>query len=91
MPSLSGEIEMVAKKSIGKLNAYYARLKADKADEIKPSHVDKVLAKLAAKKKSLETELAATNKESKKDRLKGKITIVQKQIDRGEWLKNNLH
>ena len=27
---------MVAKKSIGKLNAYFERLKADKADEIKP-------------------------------------------------------
>nr|WP_321444639.1 hypothetical protein [uncultured Cohaesibacter sp.] len=81
---------MVAKKSIGKLNAYFERLKADKADEIKPSHVDKIIEKLKAKKQSLEKDIEDSHKDSKKERLKGNIAVVQEQIKRAEWLKKRI-
>lgn len=81
---------MVAKKSIGKLNAYFDRLKADKADKIKPSHVDKVIAKLTSKKQALEKELREASKDAKKDRLKGKLAVVEEQLKRGAWLKDNI-
>lgn len=74
------------KKSIGKLDAYYDRLKVDKAKQIKPSHVEKILHKLATKEKALLEDLQNTQKETKKARLKGKLDVVREQIKRGKSL-----
>ena len=73
-------------KSIGKLDDYYERLSRNKAGEIKPSHIEKVLAKLQDKQSRLESEIAATEKTSKKERLEVKLSVLREQIRRGEWL-----
>ena len=77
---------MALKKSIEKLDGYYARLADKKVDKIKPSHVEKVLGKLNAKEAELLAELESVDKESKQDRLKSKLQVVREQIRRGEWL-----
>ena len=45
---------MGLKKYAGKLDEYYQRLTQGKVEKIKPSHVEKVLAKLRPKKVQLE-------------------------------------
>ena len=77
---------MTLKNSIGKLDAYYDRLKAKKVDKIKLKHVQKVLDKLKAKQLSLQDELQSAKKAAKKARLQGKLEIVGEQIKRGQWL-----
>ena len=77
---------MVVRKSIDKLDAYYNRLNADKADKIKASHVEAVLDKLQKKLKLLKSEREEAKKDSKKKRIEGKIVVVKEQIKRGKWL-----
>ncbi len=77
-------------KSIGKLDDYYERLAQNKAGKIEPDHVDKVLGKLRVKEDALKTEIAETLKVSKKERLEAKLDVVQKQIQRGEWLREQI-
>jgi len=72
--------------TIEKLDQYYARLSGGKAEQIKSTHVEKVIRKLKAKEEILQTELAETSKQSKKDRIKRKITTINEQIERAEWL-----
>ncbi|WP_299354854.1 hypothetical protein [uncultured Shimia sp.] len=77
-------------KSIEKLDDYYDRLAQNKVKKIKPDHVDKVLSKLHGKEDSLREEIAATQKSSKKERLEAKLAVVQAQIRRGEWLREEI-
>ncbi|MFD3189724.1 hypothetical protein ACFMPD_05545 [Sedimentitalea sp. HM32M-2] len=77
---------MGLKKNIEKLDAYFDRLRRQKVEKIKPSHVEKVLLKLRAKETELLTDLETSAKDSKSDRLKTKLTVVREQIRRGEWL-----
>lgn len=77
---------MAFRKIIAKLNDYYGRLDKGKTRKIKTSHVKKVIAKLAAKKKQIAEELAQTDKDSKKDRLARKLLIADEHLKRAEWL-----
>jgi uncharacterized protein YlxW (UPF0749 family) len=77
---------MGLKKYAGKLDEYYQRLTQGKVEKIKPSHVEKVLAKLRAKKVQLEEEIKTTAKESKKARLERKVLIAKEHIKRAELL-----
>lgn len=77
---------MGLKKSTEKLNNYFGRLRQEKTQKIKPSHVEKVLTKLRAKESDLLEEIEKSHKESKTERLKSKLRVVREQINRGEWL-----
>ena len=77
---------MAFRKIIAKLDEYYARLDGGKTKKIKPSHVRKVIEKLAAKKEEIAEELARTDSESKKERLARKLLIADEHLKRAEWL-----
>lgn len=72
--------------AVEKLDKYFGRLEKGKAQKIKPSHVEKVIRKLEMKEQILQTELAETEKESKKRRLEGKLEMVREQQSRARWL-----
>lgn len=69
-----------------KLDKYFSRLESGSAAKIKPSHVEKVIAKLHAKQEQLQDELAAADKPSKQTRLENKLGTVGKQLERAHWL-----
>jgi hypothetical protein len=69
-----------------KLDDYFSRLEGGKAKKIKPSHVEKVIAKLHTKQRLLNEELLDAENPSKRDRLESKLTTARKQIERAEWL-----
>jgi hypothetical protein len=48
--------------------------------------VEKVLAKLRKKSDELEADIASTNSDDKKARLKKKLGVAKAQIERAEWL-----
>ena len=73
-------------KLAAKVDEYNDRLDSGKASKIKPSHVEKVLAKLAKKTAELEHEVAHTRSEDKKERLKRKLGIARTHKERAEWL-----
>lgn len=77
---------MGLEKITEKLDKYFNRLESGKATKIKPSHVEKAIAKLHAKQKLLKDELRDAEKVSKKSRLENKLVTVREQIDRAEWL-----
>lgn len=77
---------MALAKTMEKLQKYYARLEAGKTKKIKPDHVGRVIAKLAAKERSLLREIASAQKPSKKERLRQKLVMTREQIDRARWL-----
>jgi len=77
---------MGLKTLANKVVEYDARLARGKADEIKPEHVRKVLGKLEKKTADLKAEIASTEKEDKKARLKRKLAIAQEHVERAEWL-----
>lgn len=81
---------MALKKTIARLNDYYDRLKDNKADRIKVSHVDKVIAKLEAKQGDLRREIAEASKPAKKERLEAKAKVVHDQIARARWLRQQI-
>lgn len=73
-------------KAIEKLKKYYRRLETGKAKKIKPSHVAKVIDKLLANERSLLEQIATTRKAAKKARLEQKLTTTRKQLERAQWL-----
>ncbi len=77
-------------KSIGKLDDYYDRLARNKTTKIKPADVAKVLGKLRAKAAELRATIDVTTKAEKRQRLDAKLTVVQEQIRRGEWLQDQV-
>jgi hypothetical protein len=77
---------MGLKKLAEKVADYKDRFDRGKASKIKPSHVEKVLAKLRKKSAELEADLAAAHSSDKKDRLKRKLGVANAQIERAEWL-----
>ncbi|SHJ71053.1 hypothetical protein SAMN05444000_11211 [Shimia gijangensis] len=81
---------MGLEKSIQKLDKYLERLSQGKAKKIKPSDLAKVERKLQAKKELLTAELEEAQKTSKKERLAGKLSVVNKQLERANWLRQKL-
>jgi len=69
-----------------KLDKYFSRLEDGKAAKIKPSHVEKVIAKLRAKKSLLQQDINTAAKPSQKERLERKLSVAEDQIARAEWL-----
>lgn len=76
--------------SIEKLAEYYERFRKGKVEKIKLKHVDRVLAKLRSKKTALKEDLKDAKKKEKRKRLTSKLSVIQIQIDRGEWLRTRI-
>ncbi len=74
------------KSSVEKLDKYYKRLDEGKAQKITASHVERVIRKLEAKEKLLLEEISESEKDSKTERLEGKLETVRGQLERGRWL-----
>ena len=81
---------MGLEKSIQKLDKYLDRLSKGKAKKIKPEDLAKVERKLEVKKQMLKVELAEAQKASKKERLEGKLVVVDEQLERARWLSQKL-
>lgn len=81
---------MALERTVEKLDDYFERLNAGKAQKIEPSHVDKVIKKLIAKEQQWQEELAETEKTSKKERLERKLALVHEQLERANWLKSQI-
>ncbi|WP_204115415.1 hypothetical protein [Shimia biformata] len=77
---------MGLKKNTEKLDRYYARLDRDEVDRIKPAHVEEVIRRLLHREEKLLSELDSATKPDKRDRLAAKLKVVREQIDRGNWL-----
>lgn len=77
---------MGLKKLTEKIADYNERFDRGKASKIKPSHVEKVLAKLRSKSDDLEADIASATSLEKKARLKKKLGVATAQIERAEWL-----
>ncbi|WP_191285688.1 hypothetical protein [Aliiroseovarius zhejiangensis] len=73
-----------------KLDSYFARLEQGKAQKIKPTHVEKIMQKLESKAAALRSDLEETTKEPKKQRLQQKIDLVNEQLDRARWLREQI-
>lgn len=76
--------------SIEKLADYYERFRKGKVEKIKLKHVDRVLQKLRSKKASVKKDLIDAKKQEKRKRLKRKLSVLNVQIDRGEWLRGQI-
>ena len=81
---------MGLEKSIQKLDKYLERLNKGKASKIKPEDLAKVERKLKTKLEMLSAELEETQKASKKERLVGKLSVVNEQLERARWLSEKL-
>ena len=81
---------MGLKKLAAKVVDYNERLECGKASEIKPSHVEKVLAKLKRKIEELEAEIAFAHSAEKKARLETKLAVARTHVERAEWLLTKL-
>ncbi|QGX99057.1 hypothetical protein EI983_12575 [Roseovarius faecimaris] len=77
-------------KTVEKLDEYLKRLDQGQVQKIKPSHVEKVIRKLEAKKALLLDELAETGKPDKRERLQAKLGIVHDQLERAHWLQGEI-
>lgn len=77
---------MGLKKLAAKVADYDQRLESGKAQEIKPSHVAKVLKKLREKEAELQERAGETQDREKLDRVNRKLAIAREQIERAEWL-----
>lgn len=77
---------MGLKKLAAKVADYNERFERGKASKIKPSHVEKVLAKLRKKSAELSADLISAKSAEKKGRLEKKLEVAATQIDRAEWL-----
>lgn len=77
---------MGLKKLAEKVADYNERFEQGKASKIKPSHVEKVLAKLRKKSEELEADIESAAYAEKKARLKKKLEVANTQIERAEWL-----
>ncbi len=76
--------------SIEKLKNYFERCRQGKVEKIKLKHVDRVLQKLRSKKASVKKDLIDAKKQEKRKRLKRKLSVLNVQIDRGEWLRGQI-
>ncbi len=74
------------KKLAVKVAAYYARLEQGNAHSIKPSHVQKIKAKLRAKEEELRSEIEAATSAGDRSRLERKLQVAREQILRAEYL-----
>lgn len=81
---------MGLKSAVEKLDKYFKRLDQGEAQEIKPSHVEKEVRKLEAKKAELLDKLAATGKPDEQQRLRGKLDTVNAQLERADWLQQQV-
>lgn len=81
---------MKLSRSIEKLAEYYERFRKGKVEKIKLKHVDRVLAKLRSKKTALKEDLKDAKKKEKRKRMTSKLSVIQIQIDRGEWLRTRI-
>ena len=77
---------MALGKTVEKLDKYYGRLKSGSAKKIKPAHVEKMIRKLETRERDLKDEIAATRKESKKERLARKLLKTQDLTTKAKWL-----
>ncbi len=77
-------------KIIERLDKYQKRLAEGKADEIKPRHIQKAIAKLTAKEAQLTAELQDVTKPEKRKRLEDKVATIRKQIDKAKWLEQEI-
>lgn len=73
-----------------KLERYRQRLAAGRASEIKPKHVDAVIAKLADKQSRLRMELAGEPRANDRERLQRKLAKATELIDQAQALKREL-
>lgn len=73
-----------------KLAEYRERLDAGEADRIAPAHVDRVIAKLEAKRASLVEKLATAIAESERERLERKRAKAEALIEQAQWLRDRL-
>ncbi len=81
---------MGLKKLAEKVAEYNERLESGKASKIKPSHVEMVLEKLRKKSGELEAEIASARSPEKRARLEKKLGVARTQMERAEWLLNEL-
>jgi len=81
---------MGLEKTVQKLDKYLNRLSKGKAKKIKPADLAKVERKLLAKKHMISAELVECQKPSKLTRLKRKMAIVDQQLERAAWLRDQL-
>ncbi len=77
---------MSLKDISAKLQDYQDRLKQGKADKIEPKHVEKIIAKLAAKESELLSELETVTKEGKRERLEKKLETLRSGQAKAKWL-----
>lgn len=77
---------MPMKEITEKLEKYQGRLRAGTAEKIKAKHVEKIIDKLTAKQSEIETEMAETEKPSKRERLEHKLATVKELIEKARWL-----
>lgn len=73
-----------------KLAEYRARLDAGQADRIAPAHVDRVIAKLEAKRAKLLERLATRTADSERERLERKRAKAEALIEQAHWLRDQL-
>lgn len=73
-----------------KLAEYRARLEAGRADRIEPAHVERVIAKLEAKRVTLGDRLAAASAPSERERLQRKLATAEALIEQAHWLREQL-
>lgn len=81
---------MGLKKLAAKVADYKVRLETGKVDKIKPENVQKVLEKLRAKSVELEAEIETTKSAEKRVRLAKKLEVARAQVERAEWLLEEL-
>lgn len=81
---------MAVSKHVEKLQKYFDRLHAGKVSKIKPSHVQKIIDKLAVKVAQIESEREEAGKPSKRERLGQKLLVIEEQIKRAKWLLQKL-
>lgn len=82
---------MGLRKLAAKLLDYNKRLESGKADQIKQTHLVKVLEKLLAKVAELEADLAKAKSEQKRSRLERKLVVAREQIARAKWLMDEIN
>ncbi|RSK37792.1 hypothetical protein EJA01_03885 [Rhodovulum iodosum] len=78
------------KKLAAKVADYKQRLEKGQTSEIKPDHVQKVLAKLEKKQVDLKARFDAETDPGERERLTGKLGIAREQIARARWLLDEL-
>ncbi len=81
---------MKLSKSAEKLEKYRQRLSDGKADEIKLSHVERMIEKIKAKKEKLQGELGEAESDGRRERLQRKIEVAEAQLENAAWLMKEL-